>query len=147
MRRFSSPPAGRPIEHGALLILDEVVTARLHYGGRQGQLGILPDLTTLGKIIGGGLPVGAFGGRADVMAQFDPRHADHVEHHGTFNGHSLPMAAGCVTLDLLPRRRSIESTHWASAWRSAPAPRSMPPAHHCWSARSGPWSASAVRRR
>jgi glutamate-1-semialdehyde 2,1-aminomutase len=89
--------------HGALLIFDEVVTARLNEGGLQRAMAINPDLTTLGKIIGGGLPVGAFGGRADVMAAFDPRRADRIEHHGTFNGNPLTMAAGCASLDLLPQ--------------------------------------------
>jgi glutamate-1-semialdehyde 2,1-aminomutase len=89
-------------EHGALLVFDEVVTFRLHAGGVQTKVGITPDLTTLGKIIGGGLPVGAFGGRAEIMALFDPRHADYLPHHGTFNGNPLTMAAGCVSLDLLP---------------------------------------------
>lgn len=88
---------------GALLILDEVVSARLNEGGLQRELAINPDLTTLGKIIGGGLPVGAFGGRAAVMSTFDPRRADRIEHHGTFNGNPLTMAAGCASLDLLPQ--------------------------------------------
>ena len=88
-------------EHGAVLVFDEVVTARLHVGGVQTAVGISPDLTTLGKIIGGGLPVGAFGGRAEIMAIFDPRQADYLPHHGTFNGNALTMAAGCVSLDLL----------------------------------------------
>lgn len=89
--------------HGALLILDEVVTARLDVGGMQTVLGCSPDLTTLGKIIGGGLPVGAFGGRADVMGLFDPSRDDALPHHGTFNGNPLTMAAGCASLDLLTR--------------------------------------------
>lgn len=87
--------------HGALLILDEVVTARLAYGGYQSVVECRPDLTILGKIIGGGLPVGAFGGRAEVMDMFDPRRPDSVPHHGTFNGNPLTMAAGGVSLDLL----------------------------------------------
>ncbi len=86
---------------GALLVLDEVVTARLAHGGFQSGFDCQPDLTILGKIIGGGLPVGAFGGRAEVMDIFDPRRADSVPHHGTFNGNPLTMAAGCVSLDLL----------------------------------------------
>ena len=90
-------------DHGALLILDEVITARLHTGGRQTQLGLAPDLTTLGKVIGGGLPVGAVGGRAEVMEVFDPRRDRFVEHHGTFNGNGLAMAAGCASLDALPQ--------------------------------------------
>ena len=88
--------------HGALLILDEVITARLHTGGRQTQLGVTPDLTTLGKVIGGGVPIGGVGGRAEVMDVFDPRRDRFVEHHGTFNGNGLAMAAGCASLDALP---------------------------------------------
>lgn len=88
-------------DYGALLVLDEVVTARLDFGGVQRLRQCTPDLTTLGKIIGGGLPVGAFGGRADVMSIFDPRHGGGVPHHGTFNGNPLTMAAGCASLDLL----------------------------------------------
>jgi glutamate-1-semialdehyde 2,1-aminomutase len=88
-------------EHGALLICDEVITLRLGVGGFQEALGVRPDLTTMGKIIGGGLPVGAFGGRADVMEVFDPRSPHHLHHSGTFNGNLMTMAAGCVTLDLL----------------------------------------------
>jgi glutamate-1-semialdehyde 2,1-aminomutase len=90
-------------EHGALLICDEVITLRLAFGGFQEVLGVRPDLTTLGKIIGGGLPVGAFGGRADVMSIFDPSASHHLHHSGTFNGNLVTMAAGCVSLDLLTR--------------------------------------------
>jgi glutamate-1-semialdehyde 2,1-aminomutase len=88
--------------YGALFVLDEIVTLRLSFGGMQSEWGVLPDLTTLGKIIGGGFPVGAFGGRRDIMAMFDPRRPDAIEHHGTFNGHQVVMAAGCAYLDLLP---------------------------------------------
>jgi glutamate-1-semialdehyde 2,1-aminomutase len=88
-------------EHGALLICDEVITLRLGVGGFQEVLGVRPDLTTMGKIIGGGLPVGAFGGRAEVMDVFDPRSPHHLHHSGTFNGNLMTMAAGCVSLDLL----------------------------------------------
>lgn len=95
--------AGRLADHhGALMICDEVVSFRLRAGGYQSELGVKPDLTTFGKIIGGGLPVGAVGGREDVMAIFDPRRADHLVHAGTFNGNPMTMAAGCVSLDLLP---------------------------------------------
>src|SRR5215212_6420984 len=90
-------------EHGALLICDEVITLRLSAGGFQEVLGVRPDLTTMGKIIGGGLPVGAFGGREEVMSVFDPRLPDHLHHSGTFNGNLMTMAAGCVALDLLTR--------------------------------------------
>jgi glutamate-1-semialdehyde 2,1-aminomutase len=83
---------------GALLVFDEVMTSRLAPGARQAQLGIAPDLTTLGKYIGGGMSFGAFGGRADVMAQFDPRRPDALAHAGTFNNNVLTMAAGAAGL-------------------------------------------------
>ena len=83
---------------GALLIFDEVMTSRLALGGRQSQLGIAPDLTTLGKYFGGGLSFGAFGGRRDIMQRFDPRRADALGHAGTFNNNVLSMAAGLAGL-------------------------------------------------
>ena len=83
---------------GALLIFDEVMTSRLAPGGRQSQLGITPDLTTLGKYIGGGMSFGAFGGRRDVMAQFDPRTPGALTHAGTFNNNVLTMSAGAAGL-------------------------------------------------
>ena len=83
---------------GALLILDEVMTSRLGPGGRQGQLGLRPDLTTLGKYLGGGLSFGAFGGRAEVMALFDPAKPNALPHAGTFNNNVLSMAAGLAGL-------------------------------------------------
>ena len=86
------------LQVGALLILDEVMTSRLAPGGLQTALGIKPDLTTLGKYLGGGLSFGAFGGRADVMAMFDPREKNHVRHAGTFNNNALTMAAGYAGL-------------------------------------------------
>ncbi len=85
---------------GALLIIDEVITFRLAYGGAQEIYGVRPDLTAFGKAIGGGFPVGAFGGRADVMASFDPEGGE-LTHSGTFNGNPVTMAAGIVALDLL----------------------------------------------
>jgi glutamate-1-semialdehyde 2,1-aminomutase len=88
-------------ESGALLILDETITYRLHVGGWQAEHCIQADLTTLGKTIGGGMPVGAFGGQEHVMRMFDPRTADPLSAHGTMNGHALCMAAGCASLDLL----------------------------------------------
>jgi glutamate-1-semialdehyde 2,1-aminomutase len=87
--------------YGALLIVDEVVTLRLAWHGYQSVLGVRPDLTTLGKIIGGGLPVGAVAGRGDVMERFAPNRAGFVAHSGTFNGNPMTMAAGRVSLDLL----------------------------------------------
>jgi glutamate-1-semialdehyde 2,1-aminomutase len=86
--------------HGALLICDEVMTGfRVAYGGAQQWLGIRPDLTTLGKIVGGGLPVGAYGGRADVMAHVLP--AGKVFQAGTLSGNPLATAAGVATLRAL----------------------------------------------
>ena len=84
--------------HGAVLVFDEVMTSRLGPGGRQGQLGILPDLTTLGKYVGGGLTFGGFGGRADLMERFDPRRPDAIPHAGTFNNNVLTMSAGIAGL-------------------------------------------------
>lgn len=87
-------------DNGALLIFDEVITGfRVGRGGAQARYGIEPDLTTLGKIIGGGLPVGAYGGRADLMSLIAP--SGPVYQAGTLSGHPLAMAAGCATLDLL----------------------------------------------
>jgi glutamate-1-semialdehyde 2,1-aminomutase len=87
--------------HGALLILDEVVTFRLAPGGRQQTVGVTPHLTTFGKIIGGGLPVGAVGGSEAVMSVFDPSGDRPLPHSGTFNGNTLTTAAGLVSLELL----------------------------------------------
>ncbi len=86
--------------HGALLIYDEVMTGfRVAYGGAQSLHGIQPDLTTLGKIIGGGLPVGAYGGRADIMNHVLP--AGRVFQAGTLSGNPLATAAGITTLQVL----------------------------------------------
>jgi glutamate-1-semialdehyde 2,1-aminomutase len=85
---------------GALLIFDEVITGfRLGVGGAQERFGVLPDLSTFGKVIGGGLPVGAFGGRADVMAALAP--AGPVYQAGTLSGNPLATSAGLAVLDLL----------------------------------------------
>jgi len=83
---------------GALLVFDEIISFRVGPGGAQGRFGVRPDLTTLGKIIGGGYPLAAFGGRADVMAQFDARRPGAVSHGGTFNGSPVAAAAGLATL-------------------------------------------------
>jgi len=85
-------------EAGSLLIFDEVMTSRLSPAGAQGALGIKPDLTTLGKYLAGGLPVGAFGGRRDVMSVFEPGHGSSLTHSGTFNNNELAVAAGVVVL-------------------------------------------------
>jgi glutamate-1-semialdehyde 2,1-aminomutase len=84
-----------------LLVFDEVMTYRLGVGGAQERYGVTPDLTALGKFIGGGLPAGAFGGREDVMSVFDPASEDGAIHSGTFNGNPATMAGGAATLDAL----------------------------------------------
>lgn len=94
-------------QHGALLICDEVMTGfRVAYGGAQQRLGIRPDLTTLGKIVGGGLPVGAYGGRAEIMDHVLP--AGKVVQAGTLSGNPLATAAGCATLRALRDRPPYE---------------------------------------
>ena len=85
-------------ETGALLIFDEVMTSRLAPGGLQSLIGVKPDLTTLGKYVGGGMSFGAFGGRADVMALFDPQRPGALPHAGTFNNNTLTMSAGFAGL-------------------------------------------------
>ena len=85
-------------ELGMVLIFDEVISFRVGSAGLQGLYGIQPDLTTLGKIIGGGLPVAAFGGRRDIMELLDPDHEPSVPHGGTYNGHPLGMAAGLAAM-------------------------------------------------
>jgi glutamate-1-semialdehyde 2,1-aminomutase len=89
-------------EHGALLVFDEIITGfRLTYGGAQTVFGVRPDLTCLGKIIGGGLPVGAYGGRREIMEMVAP--LGPVYQAGTLSGNPLAMAAGIITLDELAR--------------------------------------------
>ncbi len=95
-------PALREVcdRHGALLIFDEVMTGfRVALGGAQGLYGVRPDLTTLGKVIGGGMPVGAFGGRRDVMSHIAP--LGPVYQAGTLSGNPVTMAAGLATLKLI----------------------------------------------
>ena len=86
-----------------LLIFDEVITLRLGYGGRQEQVGVTPDLTAMGKIIGGGLPIGAFGGRREILEVFNPHRRDSIMHASTFSGNALTMAAGRAALQHLDR--------------------------------------------
>ncbi len=81
-------------KHGIVLIFDEVMTSRLHPRGLSAEIGIQPDLKSLGKYIGGGMSFGAFGGRAEIMAQFDPASPNALPHAGTFNNNTLTMTAG-----------------------------------------------------
>ncbi|WP_254565068.1 glutamate-1-semialdehyde 2,1-aminomutase [Oscillatoria sp. HE19RPO] len=94
-------------EHGALLVFDEVMTGfRIAYGGAQEKFGVTPDLTTLGKVIGGGLPVGAYGGRRDIMEMVAP--AGPMYQAGTLSGNPLAMTAGIKTLELLNKSGTYE---------------------------------------
>ncbi|HIK56552.1 MAG TPA: glutamate-1-semialdehyde 2,1-aminomutase [Synechococcales cyanobacterium M55_K2018_004] len=94
-------------ENGALLVFDEVMTGfRIAYGGVQEKFGITPDLTTLGKVIGGGLPVGAYGGRRDIMQMVAP--AGPMYQAGTLSGNPLAMTAGIKTLEILQRPGTYE---------------------------------------
>ena len=95
--------------HGTLLIFDEVMTGfRVAYGGAQSRFGIAPDLTTLGKIVGGGLPIGAFGGRAEIMNHVLP--VGKVFQAGTNSGNPIACAAGIATLRTLRDERAVRPT-------------------------------------
>ena len=94
-------------ENDVLLIFDEVITGfRLSLGGAQELYGIKPDLTTLGKIIGGGFPIGIFGGRADLMDNVAPSGA--IYQAGTFNGSPASLAAGLATLDVMEKEDTLK---------------------------------------
>ena len=94
LREFST-------ENGVVLIFDEVISFRVAPGGSQEYYGITPDMTSLGKIVGGGFAVGAFGGREDIMQLYDPTTGPRVAHAGTFNANPATMLAGAVTLEQL----------------------------------------------
>jgi glutamate-1-semialdehyde 2,1-aminomutase len=109
--------------YGALLILDEVMTGfRVAYGGAQARFGIRPDMTTLGKVIGGGLPIGAYGGRADIMSRVAP--VGPVYQAGTLSGNPLAVAAGLAMLRYLKAHPEVYSeleTKSAAIAGAAPA--------------------------
>ena len=86
---------------GAVFVLDEVMTLRLGVGGAQAAAGIDPDLTMMAKLIGGGFPVGAVGGRADLLEHLDPRRPDALQHSGTYNGNLVTCAAGYAAVTAL----------------------------------------------
>ena len=88
-------------DNGSLLIFDEVISFRVAPGGAQETYGVTPDLTSLGKIVGGGFPVGAFGGRKEIMDLYDPTRGPRVSHAGTFNANPVTMVAGATTMELL----------------------------------------------
>jgi len=104
--------------HGAVLIFDEVMTSRLGPTGRQGAINITPDMTTLGKYVGGGMTAGAFGGRADIMDRYDPRAKGHFVHNGTFNNNVITLAAGTAGLDkIFTPERAEAFTNSGEAFR------------------------------
>jgi len=96
---------------GALLIFDEVMTSRHGWGGLQALTGVTPDLTTLGKYLAGGMSIGAFGGRADAMALYDPHEAGPLTHAGTFNNNVLSMAGGVAALGEVYTRPAAEALY------------------------------------
>jgi glutamate-1-semialdehyde 2,1-aminomutase len=103
---------------GALFILDEVMTSRLAPGGLQEMHGLRPDLTTLGKYVGGGMSFGAFGGRREIMQRFDPTREGSFQHAGTFNNNALTMRAGLVGLtEIYTPERAVELNAFGDALR------------------------------
>ena len=105
IRRSSGSLREMTSEIGAVLIFDEIIAFRIGPNGAQGVFGVTPDLTTLGKIIGGGYALAAFGGRAEIMDRFDARRPGALSHGGTFNGNPVAAAAGLATLrELTPDR-------------------------------------------
>lgn len=99
-------------DHGSLLVFDEVMTGwRVHPRGAQGLFGVLPDLTCLGKVMGGGLPAAAYGGRREFMERVAP--AGEVYQAGTLSGNPIAMAAGLVTLDVLSNAAWATAAAWA----------------------------------
>jgi glutamate-1-semialdehyde 2,1-aminomutase len=103
---------------GAILIFDEVKTARIGPGGIQGMMDIQPDLTTLGKFIGGGLPTGAFGGNIDIMRHYNPKKSGAWNHAGTFNNNVCSMAAGAAGIgEIYTQKRASEFLQWSEGFR------------------------------
>ena len=123
--------------YGVLLIFDEVITGfRVHPGGAQAQYEVQPDLTTLAKILAGGLPGGALGGRADVMEAlaFCNRYGQKMKHPGTFNGNPLSAAAGCAALTLLEDGNASSVANETARWLRAQL-------NGLFTRRSAPWVA------
>ncbi|MDH2348967.1 aminotransferase class III-fold pyridoxal phosphate-dependent enzyme [Bradyrhizobium sp. SSUT77] len=104
--------------HGVILIFDEVMCSRLAPGGLQGALEITPDLTTLGKYLGGGASFGAFGGRGDIMSLYDPNRPDALAHAGTFNNNAISMAAAVAAAKVLTSERLMHLNAMGDALRA-----------------------------
>lgn len=94
--------------HGVLLIFDEVMTSRMSVGGAQRRLGIVPDMTTLGKYLGGGMTFGAFGSSAEIMSAFDPARGGTLTHGGTFNNNAFTMAVGAAAVEQLLTESALD---------------------------------------
>ena len=106
-------------ELGIVLIFDEIQSFRVSSGGAQESFGITPDMTTLGKIIGGGLPVGAFGGKDEIMELFDPTSSNYdIAHAGTFNGNPLTMEAGVTVMENLTSNNFEKMNNLGDSLRS-----------------------------
>lgn len=117
-RQFLQMLRRKTEETGALLIFDEVKTARLGPGGVQAMVDIHADLTTMGKFIGGGLPTGAFGGSKRVMEKYNPKRSGALAHAGTFNNNVCSMAAGCAAMrEVYTPERAKEFLDWSEAFR------------------------------
>jgi glutamate-1-semialdehyde 2,1-aminomutase len=117
-RHFLQMLRDKTKESGTLFIYDEVKTARLGPAGVQGMLDIKPDMTTLGKFIGGGLPTGAFGGSREVMGHYNPKREGALAHAGTFNNNVCSLAAGCAAMSkVYTPERAKEFFDWSEAFR------------------------------
>ncbi|KUM42285.1 aminotransferase class III-fold pyridoxal phosphate-dependent enzyme [Arthrobacter sp. EpRS71] len=105
--------------YGIVLIIDEVISLRLGFNGFSGEYGVSPDLLTTGKLIGGGFPVGAVAGRAELMAEVDPTRPGSLPHGGTFSGNPVSMAAGAVALRLFTQEEVKRLNHLGDTTRDA----------------------------
>ncbi len=126
-RRFLTELRERCADNSTLLIFDEVMTSRMSAGGAQQRLGITPDMTTLGKYLGGGMTFGAFGGSAELMGAFDPARSGTLTHGGTFNNNAMTMAVGAhAVATLLTPAALDELFERGESLRAALAARGRP---------------------
>ena len=105
-------------KHGIILIFDEVISLRIDQGGAQSFFDITPDLTCMGKIIGGGLPVGAIGGKSELMKLFSPEIPEPVMHASTFSGNALTMSAGLPAMRAFDEKECIRINDLAEKLRT-----------------------------